>query len=323
MPGNTSLPTVPPLPLNVVGSRGAPFEPYQEEVFLSRLFHSLQTKMGNQFDELTFVVHRRQHGELPGTEINLDKGGKGRVLIIISDECEVFPISQFTDYQTIFRAYGSSNGTLDREGVVTHPFPIGYLNATGLQHPVEFAKRRNSVFFSGYLNSSRVDLYKQFQRIPWLKKTNLQNRYCREAARRIISRFHMRREFDYIFPNSKIRFTEGFGKGLSPEAYAATLADSRIALCPQGFVSPETIRHWEAMSLGCVVISAPLPDSPYYKGSPIIQIEDWSQLRKVVGTLLDDQQSLKRLHEDTKAWWRDQCSEEAVATYMAKVLASE
>lgn len=317
---NTPRPALPDLPSNVVGSRGAPFEGHQEEVFLSRVFDSLRKEMGDDFHTLTFVVHRRVHGDLPGREINLDPGGPGRVLIIISDECEVFPVNQFPGYQAVFRAYGAPDGIVSSAGIPIQSFPVGYLNSAGLQRPIPFDEREISVFFSGYLNSSRVDLYKQFNRLWWLPKANIGSRHIREVARRLISRFHPQRNFDGHFPGAKIGFTSAFGKGLSPSDYAETLANSKIALCPQGFVSSETIRHWEAMRLGCVIISAPLPDSPFYKGSPIIQVEDWCDLEDCLHKLLSDQDRLASLHNATVKWWIEHCSEEAVAKKMASIL---
>ena len=101
------------------------------------------------------------------------------------------------------------------------------------------------------------------------------------------------------------------------------LASSKIALCPPGFISHETIRHWEALRLGCVVISAPLPPNRFYKDSPIIQLKDWSKLRPLLDHLLTNTNELWNLHKATEGWWKRMCSEQAVADYMARVIAEE
>jgi len=305
-------------PENVVNSTGSPLSAGNESVFLKRFFDALHARMGPEFARFTFVVHWRAHGELPGREISLDPGGNDKVLILMADECEVFPLEGFRAYRAIFRAYGAPPGGTSR----IHPFPVGYFNAAGSVEPVPFEQRTCPVFFSGCLNSSRVDLYKQFARIPWLPERNLPMRTLRELARRVISRFHPKRNFDDTYPGACIRFTAGFGQGLEPDTYARTLANTKIAICPPGFVSNETIRHWEAMKLGCVIISAPLPDCRFYSSSPIIQLHDWSRLKGVVNLLLKNPQVLVIRHNATVRWWDRMCSESAVAGYMAKILGS-
>lgn len=304
-------------PPNVVGSTGAPLEAHGETVFLGRIFQALAGRMGPDFHRLTFVVHRRSFGEFAGKPIQLDPGGPDRVLIVIADEREVFPCEEFRSYRAVFRAYGAPEG--GASGV--HVFPVGYLNAAGLAEPVEFGQRRISVFFSGYLNRNRLDLYKQFRPVWWLPKRNLsKNKYVREVARRAIEKLTKERSFPDAIPEGQIAFTEWFGKGLAPDEYARTLADTKIAICPPGFESHETIRHWEAMRLGCVVISAPLPPNRFYKDSPIIQLEDWSELKPILARLLENPAELEARHRATVGWWESVCSETAVADSMAEIL---
>lgn len=301
-------------PVNIVDSLGAPLIAHGETVFLQRVFDALMEKLGDDFHRFTFVVHRRVFGEFAGKLIKLERGGPRRVLIVIADEKEVFPVEEYQDYEFVFRAYGNPDGS------VCHAFPVGYHNAAGSAEPVDFDMRRISVFFSGYLNRNRLDLYKQFRPVWWLPKRNLKNRYVKELARRAMERLTKERAFPDAIPGGRIAFTEWFGKGLPPEEYAQTLANTKIALCPPGFVSHETIRHWEAMRLGCVVISAPLPANRFYDGSPIIQLEDWSVLKPLLAELLADPARLRVLHEATVKWWNSRCSEVAVADYMAGII---
>ena len=305
-----------PFPPNIVDSLGAPLEAHGETVFLQRIFAALQSKLGDDFERFTFVIHRRVFGEFAGKPIRLDPGGPNRVLIVIADEREVFPCEEFSSYQAVFRAYGAPAGGDSK----IHPFPVGYLNAAGQAEPIDFEKRRNSVFFSGYLNRNRLDLYKQFRPVWWLPKRNLKNRYVKEIARRAVEKLTTERNFPDAIPDGHIAFTEWFGKGLAPEEYARTLADTKIAICPPGFESHETIRHWEAMRLGCVVISAPLPPNRFYQNSPIIQLTDWSQLKPLLADFQANPDKLLRHHQATVDWWRDVCSEAAVAESMARIL---
>jgi hypothetical protein len=197
------------------------------------------------------------------------------------------------------------------------------MNATGMAESVPFEERTVPVFFSGYLNRNRVDLLKQLRRIPWLPRRNLpNNKYIREIVRRAVEKLITERSFPDLIPGAILAFTEWFAKGLPPEEYAKTLANTKIAICPPGFESHETIRHWEAMRLSCVIISAPLPPNRFYHESPIIQLEDWSELRPLLDRLLSDPDDLRRRHEATVDWWNKKCSETAVADYMADAIAS-
>jgi hypothetical protein len=305
-------------PKNIVNSIGAPLDAQGETIFLQRFFGSLEERMRSDFHRFTFVVHRWSYHEKKGAHIELQPGDATKVLIVLADEREVFPAGDFSSYRAVFRAYGVPPGGVSR----IFPFPIGYLNAAGSTDATPFDQRTINLFFSGYLNRNRIDLYKQFRPVWWLPKRNLpQHRYVREIARRAVEKLTKERVFPV--PNGRIAFTEWFGKGLPPDEYAKTLANTKIAICPPGFISNETIRHWEAMRLGCVVISAPLPPNRFYKDSPIIQLKDWSELKPLIAELMADSARLRELHEATVEWWKSRCSEEAVAKYMANVLKSD
>lgn len=305
-------------PVNVVNSTGGRPEVVGELVFLHRLFDALERRMGDDFNRITFVIHFRKFGEFKNTKIPLLRGGPDQVLILIADERNVFPVEDYPEFRVIFRAHGNPPGGVTR----LHPFPIGYFNEVGSQTSVSFAERDVSVFFAGFMNRNRVDFYKQFQPLWWLGQKNIPGRYPRELARRILKRFPKSLDFDGFLPDAIVRFTGGFAKGLSGPEYAQTLARTKIALCPPGFVANETIRHWEAMRLGCIVISAPLPPLHFYKGSPIIELDDWSNLVPTLKDLLKDPENLHRRHLATVNWWKSKCCDEAVADYMAGVIES-
>lgn len=218
-------------PPNVVNSISTTLEAGGETTFLQRVFHALQERMRSDFSIFTFVVHRWDYHEKKGAQIELQPGDSKKVLIVLADEREVFPTESFSSYRAIFKAYG--NPTCGNSRIF--PFPVGYLNAAGNTDARPFDTRTLNVFFSGYLNRNRIDLYKQFRPVLWLPKRNLIGRYPRELARRMVEKLCVERNFDDAFPASSIRFTEWFGKGLKPNIYSQTLADCKIALCPPGF----------------------------------------------------------------------------------------
>lgn len=304
-----------PLPPNVVDSLGQPPYVSGESLFLQRIFAELERELRDRFHEFTYVVHRWKFGERDERPISLDPGGPKRILILICDESGLFPLKRFPGYERVFRAYGEPS-----PGDSWHPFPIGYFAATGTEEPVPFERRTHTVFFSGCLNRNRIDLYKQFNRLFWLPRRNLPNQHLQKLARRLVEKFCRKREFSGQIPGSIIQFTEWFGKGYPPEEYARILANTRIAICPPGFVSHETIRHWEAMRMGCVIISARLPAIPFYEGSPIIQLEDWSELRPLLERLLANPAELLNRHLAMREWWDSVASEPAIARYMAGII---
>jgi hypothetical protein len=83
-----------------------------------------------------------------------------------------------------------------------------------------------------------------------------------------------------------------------------------------GARSPETFRHIEAMRAGAVVISQPLPDTHFYRGSPIVSVENWKEGIHRAKQLLNDPLALADLQEATINWWETVCSEAATASYM-------
>jgi glycosyltransferase involved in cell wall biosynthesis len=52
------------------------------------------------------------------------------------------------------------------------------------------------------------------------------------------------------------------------------LNDTKISLCPLGFLGPETFRSYESIKMGCIVVSATMPANALYQPDPGFQVED-------------------------------------------------
>ncbi len=307
-------------PNNVVNKDGEPPIIHGERLFLTRVFCELKEQMGPAFDGWSFTLHYRHFSEKKGSEIKLHRAPERRnALVLLADEYGRFPIEAMDGFDIIFRQYLNES----KAGSKIYPFPVGYHEACGLEAPVPFDQRKIRLFFSGYLNRNRVDLYKQFRRIQWLPSRNLRGRYVRELARRAVEKLTVERDFSNRYSDSIIRFTEWFAKGMPPAEYAKVLANTKIAFCPTGFISAETIRHWEAMRLGCVIITDPLPANCFYKDSPMIVMTDWSQLHQTLADLMEDPDKLQRIHKAMASWWNEVCCEKATALYMANLMTSD
>ena len=193
-------------------------------------------------------------------------------------------------------------------------FPLGYLKTTRHFSIVDINKRKINVFFSGALHGTRLKFFKNFTVIKFL------------PMRYWLSVFHhfkklIPHNYDLFYPSSYIRFNKnGFRSGMSPQLYSEILYNTKIALCPRGILSAETFRHFEAMRAGCVIISEQLPQTFFYKDSPIIFIDDWKQANVIIKKLLASPENLFNIHQKTLAWWQEVCSEQAVASYIVKKL---
>jgi hypothetical protein len=205
-----------------------------------------------------------------------------------------------------------------------HPFPLCGSSAVLERDPIPFEKRRTNVFFSGNLNANRVDFYRQF--IPWgrIPAGNLPLLMRKLIARGLGTRPGrlMPRDFSASFPDSVISFTGGFAQGYPPGEFAARLADARIALCPPGFTSHETIRHFEAMSHGCVILSAKLPKNFMYQASPVTEIENWGTLYSVLTDMINRPSRLAEISQSTYEWWDRVLSPKAIAIRTTRLLTS-
>jgi hypothetical protein len=117
-----------------------------------------------------------------------------------------------------------------------------------------------------------------------------------------------------------VEYTERFRAGMPPDEYARRLMDARIAFAPCGTYSPVTFRFFEAARAGNAIISCRLPDTWYYRPFPGIQLDDWDLLPEALGALLADPAALALMHARTRWYYREFCSERAVASYMRRAI---
>jgi len=279
-----------------------------EATYLVRFFESLREHMGEKFEQFRFLIINKNSR---WSRINPLIRGKDVVLLWLGDEEGTIPHELSGNFRLILKSYWPISESVGN----MHPFPLCGSSAVLERDPIPFEERKTGVFFSGNLNANRVDFYRQF--IPWggFPSGNLPLLARKLIARGLGSRPGrlLPRDFSASFPDSVIRFTGGFAQGYPPGEFASRLADSKIAICPPGFTSSETIRHFEAMSHGCVVISSPLPPNPFYRGGPVIQLKDWQSLHPLILNLIEDAGSLGNISNLTRSWWKTHCSPEALA----------
>jgi hypothetical protein len=287
------------------------WEELNEAEFLVRVFSELKEVLNDSFNDFFFVVFSDYGGGRAPNTVDL-KVSKRKILIVVSDEYGADPSRLSGSYFAIFKAY---IGQSKLKGNI-FPFPLGYVKGVPLFKVEPIARRKVSVFFRGNLNTNRIDFYRSLFRLFGLLPAQrfLRHKYYRKLL------LWLRSDFSSEIPDSILVFNDGFKRGFSPETYGCVLADSKIVLSPKGFNSTECFRIYEAMRAGCVIISEKLPDVIFYKGSPVIQVDDWGEGVKRAKELMQDKEELQRLQLETVAWWNLKCSEKATAIYMSTSL---
>lgn len=233
-------------------------------------------------------------------------GGVNDVLIYLSEDFRDVPVDLIKGYRVVFKCY---NTTSER----FIPFPLGCEKEVyPLINSANWEDRTKDVFFSGALNNNRVRIYRQVMNLSWISP-DLILRLSR-------SRFKGLLPLDKTLSHFDVHFTNGFRQGFIPSEYAYRLSHSKIALCPKGFHSSETFRHYEALKAGCIVLSEPLPATWMYEGSPIIQLQSWRELNKTIKKLMKDVSLQEELHHQALSWWETKLAPKAVANYMLEVI---
>ena len=183
-------------------------------------------------------------------------------------------------------------------------FPLGYGSNFMPKDINKLSSRTYNVFFSGNLHMGRKDFFKS---LSWLGHLPF------PVAHRIQHLIGNR--YDHVFANSYIRFTNGFSKGLDSKRYSELLYDSKIVICPPGIAQPESFRLYEAMRAGCIIITNGLPDKPFYRGIPVVIVNEWRDLKQVVTELLECQSDEQdNMQANAIGWWEKHFAPHAVAT---------
>lgn len=298
---------------NVFTVDGYPLLSRLEGAYWQEVLEHLEIILKKDFYRYKFVFYSLPTHAIPNVE---QFESRNTVLIVLGDNSGRHYLDHFKNIRIVFKVH-----LTEIHGHV-FPVPLGYTNMHlhGCTEPI--LNRPLNVFFSGNINANRVDLWRSLRFKNPIPKHNIKSRWIRRGIVYTIRKLKLKSIFNNVFPDSQINFTQGFASGLDAETYTRCLAETKISLSPAGFGSAECFRHFEALRSGNIVISAPLPDNWYFKGSPIIQISSWSSLRNIVNSLLSDSYKIEQLQDECINWWKDVCSPLAVAHYMASRIAS-
>lgn len=237
------------------------------------------------------------------------------ILLWFAEELNVFPSRGLINkYSVIFKAYLRC----EHPEVNVYSFPLVTPSSVPEYEMTDVSKRSFNVFFSGNLNLNRLSLYKYLKPDKTLKEKAVIFLSNFKGGRYVFNWYYSDKTCDLsdTILRYKIMFNNKFYSGLSPEKYARYLADSKIILSPKGFHSPECFRLYEAMRQGCVVITESLPDVPFYRNIPAIQINSWENIKTIIADLLQDEEQLQELSVKARSFYIEHISIEAIAQYI-------
>jgi hypothetical protein len=284
-----------------------------EADYITAVLAELRERMGDAFSEFAFSIFNCSDPAI--RPASFDDPHPRKVLIYTADEKGTLPVELGPQYVAIFKGYVPDS----RNPGNIYPLPLGFVNGVSHETTLPFSERSIDVFFSGHLNRNRLDLYREFSLLRfvprWLVEIAVANPRARNLTRIIFGT-----DFSRAFDSGYVCFTDSFAAGLTRKAYAEKLSSARIALCPGGFHSRETFRHYEAARAGCVIISERLPENDLYRGAPIQQVDSWRDGIALAHTLLEDKTRLEELQRQTIAWWEEHWAPPAVARDMQEKL---
>lgn len=103
-------------------------------------------------------------------------------------------------------------------------------------------------------------------------------------------------------PNGELHISGGFAQGLSHDEYYRLMERSKIVLCPNGNISPDSFRLYESLEAGCI----PIVESPYFwkemfKTVPFPIVDDNLTWKQAIEMVLIDYNFFK---VNIDKWWK-------------------
>jgi len=281
------------------------FKQVLEAEYLSQVFSLMHELEPNIFDVYDFYVFSNG---LKDAQPAIEKNKKV-VIIHISDERGDFPFYA-EKYGFVFKNY------LPKSSANIFPLQLGYACPPRKNSRFVLASdRKQDVFFSGYLNRNRFYIWRALL-APYIPKVILYPL--------LLLKYRFKFHFGSLKPVTNngffLNFTDGFGKGLDCQEYIAHLADSKIVLCPRGFLSSETFRHYEACGSGAIILTEEMPKNNVYNDASFILIDKSNKIIDQIGKLLENHHKLNIIQSEHIKFYESNLSPQATAKSILKVL---
>lgn len=277
---------------------------------LPRLYNMLET---GYLEDIVKVMQKSEtlvnfnvyiHFKRTNAPWNIDYSmiDRNTLVLVVVDESSDIPKSLSEKSCAVFKTYL----TKTEHKNVFH-LPVG--------HSLKFEQTKNThdretnVFFSGNLHVGRKELYASLSRSHFIPF------FLQHRIRKILGE-----DFSNQFSNSKIVFTRKFATGLIEEEYMNQLSNSKIVLCPKGNPGVETIRHYEALAAGCIIVSEPLPKISCLSNAPYVNIKSWKSLKETIIELLAEKESLAVRQQASSKFYENNCSPNATVSNIEKMI---
>lgn len=305
--------------LSHIGTRGTPY-------FKKFLLH-LSELLGDNLN----VCFRLYNPRLSKIEDTTGITKKSIVILWGDERSNIFPNQFFKKAKALIK-YHCPTSWMSKGIIPITDTIFGIPDSEQIANMKACSKRDFNVFFSGNLNYRRLDFYRGLTKssfgypfkisacYPVNGSQPLWQKVEAIALQKLIMRLSAKNNFSDLIPKSHIIFTNGFGQGLSIEEYIEKLINTKISICPPGFITNETIRLIESCISGTAVVCGHLPRLPMYEGHPFIEVNDWRKIRKIIDDLLVDPDRLDEIGFACKNWYQTHFSPEIQAKRIAQTI---
>lgn len=285
------------------------FDKINEREYLNELFLELKAEQGEDFAKYNYYTLFSTNPLVNHYSASLPH--KNKVLFWFSEESGNFPTQLANQYFIIFKSY------IQKENINVYSNPLGYVNEFKEQREKKAKGRDINIFFSGNLNSNRRLLhqflfFRKFKMLKFLKV--LPNKILVRLFKRL-GNVNLNRK------NCIFLFSKAFKSGLVYSDYYQYLLRTKFILCPKGFHSNETFRHFEALHTGGVIISETMPDVPIYKGAPFITYKDNCELNQIFNKIERNEIDYNLLAEAHKTFYQSNFNVKVIAQTVSNICA--
>ena len=288
------------------------------------IINNVLNRLGDKSDDtlICFVMIPRASEEIVEVAQNKDSNGnvfKNKVLIWIGDETSYIPSDRImNEYNLCLKNY------IKEEYPEKRIFSLPMIIPSNVPQlpiiPIE--KRKTNVFFSGMMCSNRFNVYMYLNKHKTLSDFILKLYLGRSGWVRLWQLFNKNKPKDlsYAYSDSIIRFNPLYANGYSPDEYANLLSNSKIGLSLKGYVTIECYKIYEFMRQGCVVVTGVLPNVPFYKDIPVIQVRTPEEMDSEIKSLLLNPNKMEEISYQASNYYQRYFSVEGISDYVYNVI---
>jgi hypothetical protein len=259
-----------------------------EREYCLKLFDLISIELGEKFSDFTFYILFSHNSNV--VPFSKDILIENKILFWFSEETGKIPSHISNNYTYIFKSY------IEHEHGNIFSNPLGRVNEYYLTESIDTYKN-TKLFFSGNLNLNRYKIYDLVLRLKFPIISNYRFIF------RILRKIYRHRFLNLDSGKIKFMFTNGFKQGMNYSYYIEEIKKSYFVFCPKGFFSPETFRHYEAISYSCILISEVLPNTPEYKDAPFIFYNSVSQLEQIFNNIIENKYNIPKLSQQHKDFY--------------------